>query len=164
MSEANSNFAIHHKAVSELRERGSATHFVAVDPGKKASGWAYFAAGKLALAGFGLAAPFAEFAICELMEWRPGVAISQPKALIAAQAGGVAVAARAARRDLYLVPVSQWKGSVPKNVTLKRSRHALDREESRVMWGSVEGLRPSMRHNTYDAVAMGLWLLGRITV
>lgn len=51
-----------------------------------------------------------------------------------------------------------WKGNVPKKIHHRRAEALLSEEERRVIPGPDQD---EYDHNLYDAVALGLWYLGR---
>ena len=54
----------------------------------------------------------------------------------------------------------EWKGTIKKEVMLKRILSKLDDRELRLLKGL--GLPPSKEHNVVDAIGIGLWALGRL--
>jgi hypothetical protein len=63
--------------------------------------------------------------------------------------------------DLRLPYPAVWKGQVPKDIMEQRMWSILGEAETRALRQSVEDVPPSVRHNVYDAVQLGLWALGR---
>lgn len=60
--------------------------------------------------------------------------------------------------SVTLVKPSEWKGQVPKDIHHKRVLAALDKSEA----AAIPQMAQSQRHNALDAVALGLWRLGRL--
>ena len=60
--------------------------------------------------------------------------------------------------EVYKVRPHTWKGNVPKVVTHRRCCKVLDECEKRVIAGPHE---EDYDHNTYDAVAIGIWATRR---
>lgn len=57
--------------------------------------------------------------------------------------------------SLRLATSREWKGNTPKHVTKSRVDQELsDEEKARIEWPA-----PSLRHNLYDAIGIGLWYL-----
>lgn len=55
-----------------------------------------------------------------------------------------------------------WKGNTPKDICERRARKALTEGELALAIKGMEGLRKSWHHNVWDAIALGLWRLGRM--
>lgn len=67
------------------------------------------------------------------------------------------------RRDaehLLVVP-HDWKGQAPKDVMQTRIRESLTDLERQLFAVSVQSVPPSLQHNAWDAVGLGLWALKR---
>jgi hypothetical protein len=73
-----------------------------------------------------------------------------------------AVAARIWARHVDAPTPTRWKGSVPKNVVAERARGALRPGEHWIRIRDVDSLAGTIRHNAWDAIALGLWALGRL--
>lgn len=67
--------------------------------------------------------------------------------------------ARANGGDVEYVKPFSWKGNVPKQIQHRRIFEVLSPEE-RVIAGPTSG--PKYDHNTYDAIALGLWASRRV--
>lgn len=51
----------------------------------------------------------------------------------------------------------QWKKQVPKDVHKKRIEDSLTEKERAVVIDCLNGVSPSIRHNGWDAVGLGVW-------
>jgi hypothetical protein len=160
-----------------------------VDPGKNALGWAYFGdAGLLYACGVVRAGeheenialvarlvimelhraiesfPPAKRLVTEQMVVYPGPQQKgDPNDLIALSfisGGGHMLCAPAA--TLELVTPHEWKGQVPKDIMQKRIERSLSLLEQQMVTASLQGVAPSLRHNAWDAVGIGLNALGRL--
>jgi hypothetical protein len=65
-------------------------------------------------------------------------------------------------RTEYVLP-AQWKGQVPKAVHHKRVRATLMTDEQVVSDVYLDTIKPALRHNVWDAIGLGLVVLGRMT-
>ena len=163
----------------------------AIDPGKKALAWAHFDGSSLIKAGLSrfpkdavtwdmnlaeyacyhaLQVPPADVAVLEgMFQYPPGPqAKLTPKAQIAVandllqlQAIGGIVAGKVGDK-VILLTAAEWKGQVDKSVTQHRLQETLDLLELTRLQACLAKIPPSMQHNTYDAVALGLTYLGRM--
>lgn len=150
---------------------GPAKTLLAIDPGKRKLGWAFFADRRLVRCGlsridgvdaFGrlailhsLALPCAETGIVELMSVYPGDrAKGDPNDLIAVATVGAELAGRKCDFVRYVSP-RDWKGQVPKEIHHERILSRLDEDEKVLVVGQ--------NHDTKDAVGLGLYALGRLT-
>lgn len=156
---------------------------IAVDPGLHHCGVAYFVGGRLvraslvrnpdSVSGMGARAarPMAravlddtiamlprrvEAVVLELPQVYPGGRGGNPGDLIdlAGVVGGVAALLPTADVTFYRPPV--WKGNVPKDIMERRTVAALDDTERAAMPGPA-ACPPSLLHNVWDAVALGLY-------
>lgn len=64
--------------------------------------------------------------------------------------------------DVRYVTPEQWKGQLPKEVTMERGLYALTVAEKELILRSLEGVAKSLHNNVWDAIAMGLVWHGRI--
>lgn len=62
--------------------------------------------------------------------------------------------------EVRLVRPHAWKGSVPKDVMLRRIENRLDDRERSVLHAAKAPA--SLLHNVVDAVGIGLWAIGRL--
>lgn len=83
--------------------------------------------------------------------------------LLKLQAIGAFVAGRLGGQLHYAMP-GTWKGSTAKKHTEARAAKQLSLAERTAFYVGTERLRPSLRHNVWDAVGIGLWGLGRYVV
>jgi len=70
--------------------------------------------------------------------------------------------ALACRFDARGVTPSEWKGNAPKEVTAARAVNALTWAEVAKTELDLADVPASLRHNVWDAIAIGLWALGRL--
>ncbi len=73
---------------------------------------------------------------------------------------------RAATQRVKTVFPKEWKGQVPKEVTEARVLEALTEEEVKIVqnptvFGEPPSVPPSLRHNMFDALGIGMWFLKR---
>ena len=160
-----------------------------IDPGKNALGWAYFGdAGFLYACGVvragaheknialvarlvlsALREAIVSFSparrlVTEQMVVYPGPQQKgDPNDLIAlsfiAGGGHTLVAPDAA---LELVTPRAWKGQVPKEIMQGRIERSLSPVEQQMVVASLQSVTPSLQHNGWDAVGIGLWAQGRL--
>jgi hypothetical protein len=139
---------------------------LAIDPGKCA-GWALFWTGWLWQCGTTNVAqdilPWNVIteAVCELPQvYRAAQSKGDPNDLIKVAVGVGRWQERAESRNIpwktYLP--NEWKGQAPKDVHHNRAMRQLSEEESR----RIPDMAVSLRHNMMDAVALGLFHLGRL--
>ena len=143
---------------------------LAIDPGKRYVGFAYFKDGVL-LKAWSSRSKYREInkALRHLQDQNPTWGLCDEAAvelmradgrtpryndLIDVQAVGTALAARAAKRVIFYSP-AQWKPSIPKSVHQKRILSALEPRELDA-WSSKQ------TKDDVDAVGIGLFHLGRI--
>ena len=147
---------------------------IAIDPGK-GLGWAVFKGSELADAGLltgGLGQLSSELmAICG--QWKPDGAVIEipqvyqqrswkgdPSDLIGvAIAAGIAFAAIAPYTEATLVTAHTWKGNRPKRIDNRYTLKLLSVKEQAQL--KAAGIKPSLLHNTLDAIGLGLWKLRR---
>lgn len=155
------------------------SHVLAVDPGLRATGYAYFRNGSLAKCGLhrsklpDRAAAAAEigreFALefmrpldvliievpqvyqARLMKGDPNDLVS-----ITLVAGALLQLPAALRR---VVSPHHWKGNVPKDVTKSRVLFALSITERQLLQDL--NVPDSLKHNVVDAIGLGQWLLSQ---
>ena len=145
------------------------TRTLSIDPGAS-TGWALFDGSDLTFAGVldpECAHPLAlvpdvrsvSAIVTEYPEFRPGDTKSNPNDLItlAMRAGVIEGMLRAHAPSAWWrrVRPSQWKGSVPKPIHNKRVLGALTAREMAL-------LPNALKHDTIDAVGIGLWHVGRM--
>lgn len=97
--------------------------------------------------------------ICELPEQRGRSTNVRMSDIIALTWAGSRVCANLPAET---VRPSVWKGQVPKAIHHKRMEAALTPEERIVLQNCLRGVAKSVQHNLKDAVALGLWKLGRL--
>lgn len=154
----------------------SKPHFLlAVDPGKKGAGVAYFVFGKLIQCGF----PTGEdpFAVARAVaDWHRGRVVddlvaegqqvygrftsTDPNDLLplAQVVGGVFALVEHKKRHNPLP--RQWKGSVAKAVFTERLRAGLTDQEASLL--SALRLPKRTEHNVLDAIGLGKWWLSNV--
>lgn len=155
--------------------------FLAVDPGLRGCGVAYFADDKLRLAAYvvgkyqhgrgpevwrGMASAVRKWwgetaaldgLVLEVPEIYPGMPKTDPNDLIDLAGVDGALAAAFAVPAVYYLP-RQWKGQVPKEVGVLRAlAHLSDEERKCVRPAPMK----SLDHNVADAVGLGLYHVGR---
>lgn len=143
--------------------------FYAVDPGKKKCAVAAFLNGEL-VGAYLTHADDMSMKISQL----GSVAMEMPRAyphspvrvndLIDLTAAGMAVAAKltATGSALQLIYPADWKGQVPKKICQRRIEKLLIHlGELARMKESLADVIPSLRHNLWDAVGIGLFSLKR---
>lgn len=159
---------------------------LAVDPGLTCTGWSRWAlrrgsAPYLLCAGYvppvkarGPAGwlEVASFLLERVAGWGVDILVVETMQLYARGKGGPgvaddllelqgiagAVAATFRNADVYGVLPAEWKGQVPKAVTLARVEALLERHGGD--WGGVDWPAPSLRHNVADAVGIGAHAFG----
>lgn len=143
---------------------------LAIDPGVRALGWAYFEDGRLVQAGL-LRAKHIQEMVDQLwlLDLHPvSLVIERPQVYGGAKFDpndlvGLAVVAGAAAGRFHMAknidfPLPRmWKGQVPKDIHHERVLRALSIAER----GQVPNTTKSLQHNVLDAVGLGLWKIGR---
>ena len=157
---------------------------LAIDPGRRALGWAWFEerelfglglvrgkAGEGAVdlaqrtaatiyAEIGLAAP--THVVYERMQVYSGQRQKGDQAdLIELAEIGGGVAALLAATSTPVLPRT-WKGQVPKDVLEARVRKRLSGRELDLAGKLLDAYPASLRHNAWDAVGIGLWSCDRL--
>lgn len=155
---------------------------LAIDPGKRALGWAVFTNEALHSAGVARsdAKDTAQVAsemvqqmgeggiatlVVEQMRVYPG---PQQKGDqndlidLAYISGGIHTLYRHSLVSHRLVPARAWKGQVPKDIMEQRIRRSLTGTEVALVEASIQTVPPSLRHNAWDAVGLGLSVCGRL--
>lgn len=145
---------------------------LAVDPGKKGAGVAYFEDGKLCRCAFPVGAgpyevalavsvwhlgPVVDDLVIEGQQVYGGFTAQDPNDLLPlAQVVG-AVFARVRHHNRHNPLPRQWKGSVAKAIFTERLRAGLTDQEAALL----SGLRLPKRteHNVLDAIGLGKWWL-----
>jgi len=88
---------------------------------------------------------------------------AQPNDLIQVTALGAIVAGRIDAKEIHYLPAIKWKGTRPtEGVIEKIVDKTLGAEETAIYEAAMEATPRSLRHNIVDAVAIGLWLHGRM--
>lgn len=65
-------------------------------------------------------------------------------------------------QDFRRVMPAQWKGTTDKAICqLRVSKRLSDSEAMAISWPGKAGKDSSLAHNVYDAIAIGLWAVGR---
>lgn len=107
--------------------------------------------------------PFFSWAIVENQQVYRGLPGPNPNDLIplAFVAGGVTASISSAADCAFRFPLPrEWKGSVPKKVWTARILSRLSTAELDIL--KAVKCPASLRHNTVDAIGLGLWHLGRL--
>ncbi len=155
------------------------SHILAIDPGLRATGYAYFRHGTLAQCGIKgsrareraeAAAVIGRELAVEFRRPLDALIVEVPQVYQARLLKGdpndlvsVALVAGATLQLPALIRLAvsphQWKGNVPKEVTRSRVLFGISPAERLLI--SESGVAPSLQHNIYDAVGIGLWYLRR---
>lgn len=100
----------------------------------------------------------------ELMEFRPDDVRSKAEDLIQVATVGafVAGALRFGNGAAVFVRPSEWKGAVPKDVHFRRATAVLSESELLCLRRDFNEIPGAQVHNASDAVALGLFLAGRL--
>jgi hypothetical protein len=145
---------------------------VSVDPGKHKVAWALFVDGVLHTCGSSYSkgsiraaasVPVADAAVVEVPQVYAR-SKGDPNDLVdvAVMAGAAAIsAAAAAFCPTTFVRPCEWKGQTPKSVCWKRARNVLTDEEVAAQEAGYRAVTKSEGADVRDAVALGLWALGR---
>ncbi len=136
---------------------------VAIDPGKHASGIAVFSNSLLTAAYY-----TNDTSVLSWVDPFTPVIVEIPQVYVVSKGDPndlIALAFAAGRitrmfSDAQTVRPAQWKGQLPKEVHHRRVTKALVDAEVQVIARS--GAAKSKVHNVMDAVALGLWKLGRM--
>lgn len=162
------------------------SRMLAIDPGRRAIGWALFCGSDLDLCGLIRAneadlptdalrmAREVDRTVCRLVIERMRVyPIQQQKGdqndlLDLSFVSGVVVGVVAGNKaqgetHVELVTARDWKGQVPKDVVHKRILAVLSSNERLVLEKGTAKVPASLRHNVLDAVGIGLWACSRLT-
>jgi hypothetical protein len=155
--------------------------FLSIDPGTHGHGVASWVSGFLAgvyyvsgertgargyhrahVAAEGVRALGVDFAVMEFPQVYPTQAQrgEDPNDLLALAYAAGAVAH--AVGDVELVAPREWKGQMPKKVCHRRAQGALDASERSVLERELDAVPPMRVHDVLDAMALGLWKLGRL--
>lgn len=132
---------------------------ISVDPGVNGCGWARWDAfGRLAACGYSRHLPYDSPVVVEVPQIYPGVrSKGNPNDLIrVAFAAGRAVGLS----ECQVVKPREWKGTIKKEVMLKRILKSLDDKELQIIKDLK--LPKSVEHNVVDACGLGLWYLKRL--
>lgn len=133
---------------------------ISVDPGVNASGVAYWKNGELKAVYYMRPSTIWDSLIIELPQVYMGSkSKGNPNDLIrlafeAGRISGLSV------HDIETVLPRQWKGTIKKEVMLKRVVSRLTDAELLLLKGL--NLPRSAEHNAVDAIGIGLWKLGRL--
>jgi hypothetical protein len=145
---------------------------LAIDPGKRAVGWSLWTGEALYGAGY---QPFDN--LCVLRSWLVAkfpskIVIEKPQVYPGARAKGdpndivdlaiIVGACASILSDARVVYPGQWKGQVPKTVHHARAISKLGTIERDFFVKTLQDVHKTKQHNVYDAVALGLWALGRL--
>lgn len=149
-----------------------ARNLLAIDPGNCA-GWAIYLGASLDSAGVtnldaahcpalaALSACRVDLLVIEVPQvYRAGDSKGDPNDLIKLAVG---VGRWVERARICGIPYSmhrpnEWKGQIPKSIHAARAESALRPAERALL----PAMASSMRHNMLDAIALGLWKLGRL--
>lgn len=88
--------------------------------------------------------------------YRAGTSKGDPDDLLQLASVVATFASNIVAKDYLAVRPREWKGTVPKDVHHARVLKALDDHEKLIVEASAP---PSLRHNVFDAVGIGLWWL-----
>jgi hypothetical protein len=151
---------------------------LAIDPGKRHAGWAWFDDGRLDACGLAegdhpaqVALAVADQAerrhhiqilICENQQVYGGRIKTDPNDLLplAACVGGIRVLVP---HTTFINPKpSEWKGTVPKDIFTTRIEAAMTPDERAIL--DAVKLTKKFRVDVLDAIGLGLWFHGRIGV
>lgn len=162
---------------------------LAIDPGKRALGWAYIgSAGFLVAAGVvrsseedtatvarqmmqglrgalaGLPAA-ASLVVEEMQVYKGPQQKGDPNDLIALAyiSGGVHTLPDVKPdAELVLVKPHRWKGQVPEDIMQKRIEDSLSQLERQLAVASLQSVPAALRHNGWDGIGIAMWGLGRL--
>lgn len=141
----------------------------AVDPGKARSSVASFLDGVFVGCWMVHVSDMQELAaekrgrvVMELPVVYPGSRV-RASDLVDLAAAGMAVASRLAAQGerIHTTSPSDWKGQVPKEVTRKRVLAKLTAPELSRLTECLAPIKPSLQHNLFDAIGIGLVFLKR---
>ena len=138
----------------------------AVDPGKARSSVASFLDGVFVGCWMLHVSEMGDVArgrvVMELPQVYPGSRV-RASDLVDLTAAGMAVASRLARQweRINTLSPSDWKGQVPKEVTRKRVLAKLVEIEMSRLTECLEPIKPSLHHNLFDAIGIGLVFVKR---
>lgn len=143
--------------------------FYAVDPGKKKSSVAAFREGELVGVymvpawSLKMQADQLGTVVVEMPRAYPGSPV-RVNDLIDLAAAGMAVASKlsAPGANVRQIYPAEWKAQVPKKICQKRIDRVLSIEERARMVSCMIAVKPSLRHNLWDAIGIGLFALGRV--
>lgn len=157
------------------------SRLIAIDPGTTACGWAEFTHGFLARCGLvrtqarelPLRASGLSLQLARLIPFEPDTTLAierpevyrqrflkgDPNDLIAVAIVVGSILSTFPPAKVLLPLPKEWKSNVPKDVTERRLRKNLSSEELGRLIEHLEPVPPSLRHNVFDAVALGRWAL-----
>jgi len=159
-------------------------NLLAIDPGIKCLGWAFFEGAELKRCGVSRTEHEVNLAVYVHLEnlqkvlngvevsvvvERPEVYLQRywkgdPRDLISVAV--VAGAAMTVGTSARTPQPKEWKGSVPKEISHRRILSKLSSLEKEiaaqpVALGKPATMPPSLAHNMWDAIGLGIWALGR---
>ncbi len=143
---------------------------LAIDPGVRRSGWARYESGFLTACGHddNNLIPFYDrksaigslnfvIEMPQVYGGRSAKGDTNDLLELAYQVGRFVEMADGLSMGIKRVRPAEWKGQTPKEVTTRRARLILTADEMRI----IPKLAKSRAHNMWDAIAMGLWAVGR---
>ena len=145
---------------------------IAIDPGAKVCGFAYFERETLTRARVLRAVDLREMAYeirCNTVNIKAHFVIERPQVYVRGKSKGdpndlitialvAGMVAGATSQSFEYVLPREWKGQVPKAVHSLRIEKKLSQKEIE----RIEKCPASIRHNAIDAIGIGLWKLGRL--
>jgi hypothetical protein len=143
---------------------------VAIDPGKRSTGYAIFEGGFLVDCGVlsGKKAALLRVADAPLViecpkvyPMRNNTKKASPNQLIVLAVLVGEIKALYQKFGTSVIFPQDWKGSVPKHVSHSRVRKVLSLQERKLLDQLLEGIARTRQHDVLDAVGIGLWKLGR---
>lgn len=132
-----------------------------IDPGKHKCAWAYWVGRKLVCAGYSERPPYyeADKLIVEVPRVYPRTTPEPNDLIDLAMAAGFFAGAWGSIETVHVHP-RQWKGTVRKDIMLKRIEARLSAREKGILDAAVP--QKSLRHNVVDAIGIGLWHFKRL--
>ncbi len=149
----------------DLPGMGANQSLIAIDPGKRAFGWALFLQRELHSCGLAdtatgvpVKAPGCVW-VCEMPEQRGRASkVRMPDLLDLALAAGRVVGLN----PCDFVKPSRWIGQVDNDLLHDRMFEAFGSSEHDVYFAAQKATKKGVFHNVQDAISLGLWRLGRI--
>ncbi len=152
----------------DLPGMGANACLIAIDPGKKAFGWAHFRQRELHSCGLADTATGVPLDgrprngcvwVCEMPEQRGRQSkVRMPDLLDLALAAGRVVGLN----PCDFVKPSRWIGQLDNDLLHDRMFEALGNSEHDVYFKAQKATNRGVFHNVQDAISLGLWRLGRI--